>query len=77
MTGNDFLDMFTIYERPRDYPNGYVVRRSVVRPNNVIEVDAVAQYAATLGAARALVPVGKIRMARDPNDDPAIVEVWL
>jgi hypothetical protein len=73
---NDGLPMFTIYERPRDYPEGYVVRRSFVNAG-MVWLDRVAQYAPALEAARGLIPPGLHRIPRYENDDPCIVEVWL
>lgn len=88
----DSLEIFVIYKHPRDYPNGYVVRRSVIGGDRKCETcasgqphvntrcanaDVVAQYADSLGGARALIPMGKIGMPRQPDDDPAIAEVWL
>lgn len=70
------LPMWTIYERPRDYPAGFVVRRSVTDPTGCYH-DAAAQYAPDLASARALVPPGLQLLPRFPDDDPVIVEVWL
>lgn len=71
------MRIFTIYERPLDYPIGYVVRGSTVGSGGDIVVDSEAGYASTLGGARALVPLGLIRIERSPGDDPVIKEVWL
>lgn len=76
---SEALDLWTIYERPRDYPQGFVVRRWRVGPAAVIDPDQVAQYAPDLLGARALVPLGKARIpggALGP-EDPCIAEVWL
>lgn len=89
------LELWTVYQRPKDYPEGYVVRRSVVgggRPpcpqcladvphgtpaQPCLAADRVAQYAPDLASARALVPRWLHRLPRAPDDDPAILEVWL
>lgn len=88
------LTIWTIYERPLDYPQGYVVRRFLIGGSVRCEkcladvphgtpaepcpnADRVAQLAPDLRRARALVPPGKVRQARSPGDDPAILEVWL
>jgi hypothetical protein len=63
---NDGLPIWTIY----------VVRRCVAG-NGVIEHDRVAQYAPDLATARALIPRGLVMLARNPADDPVIVETWL
>jgi hypothetical protein len=47
---DDGLPMWTIYEYPSDYPQGYVVRRGVARATGYVP-DTIAQYAPTLEAA--------------------------
>jgi hypothetical protein len=69
------LVMWTIYEKPKDYPNGFVVRRSVV--SDRIKMDVVAQYSPTLLHARAAIPRGLHRLPRFPDDDACVVEVWM
>jgi hypothetical protein len=71
------LRMWTVYERPSDYPENYVAR--------LFEVDAAGPHATEntviapdLEFLRALmIGMGLVKMVRDPNDDPVIVEVWL
>lgn len=72
----DGLEMWTIYERPKDYPNGYVTRRFVSNASGT-EPDVVAYYSKNLVDARAVVPLGRARLPRFRDDDPCIVEVWL
>jgi hypothetical protein len=66
------LEMFTIYERPRDYPAHFVVRRFE-------NGDPTSDFAIALDlrGARNEVPLGLVRLARHPADEPHIVEVWL
>ena len=66
------LEMFVVYERPRDYPAHFVVRRFL--GEKPTEDFAMAE---TLDGARAEVPPGLVMMARAEGDDPKIVEVWL
>lgn len=72
----DDMSIYTVYERPRDYPNGFVVRRHVVRPGVSIPAQVVGT-APSLAAARNLIPSGLTRQPRDPKDEPQIVESWL
>lgn len=67
---------FAIYERPRDYPAGYVVRRWDYSAGQ-LDPAWVAQYTPTLLEARLVVPLGLARIPRSPSDDPCIREVWL
>ena len=71
----DTLEIFTIYDRPTDYPTGFVVRRSEIRPEGIVPKEA--HTAPDLASARALVPRGLLRMPRCPDDDPVICELWL
>lgn len=74
------LDMWVVYDKPTDFPDRAVARRFLVGMNEepgplptsqVItaqEVDTIRQ---------AMRRVGRIAIARDPSDDPNIVEIWL
>lgn len=78
MSDGHVLSLWTIFERPLDAPESYVVRefrimRGVAEPVPAAE----AQCVATLEQARALVPPELSRIARYPNDDRCIVETWL
>jgi hypothetical protein len=73
---DDGLPMWTIYEYPSDYPQGYVVRRGVARATGYVP-DTIAQYAPTLEAAMRLLPPGLYPLGRQPDDDAVIVGVWV
>ena len=72
------LPVWTVYERPTDYPDGYVARMflSIGRTTNP-EVTQVAIYAASLREVRSRLPAGLCQMARHEADDPHIVESWI
>lgn len=70
------LNMWVVYDHPKDYPNGFVTRRWEIRPGEP-EATPDAIYTSSLERARALIPPGLHRMERNPEDDPVIVEVWL
>lgn len=73
---------WTIYQNPSDYPGKHVVRRWFTRRNHG-QVETMADVvpvavADSLEAARRALPLSACaRLARDPQDDPCIVEVWL
>lgn len=67
------MDIWTVYDHPKDFPNNYVARRFFLdTPTGDIMVCA------TLDAIRIMLrQKGLSRLARHENDDPVIVEVWL
>lgn len=66
------LFIWTVYEKPKDYPNDFVVRIfNFDKPTNVVHT------AKTLEEVRRFIPEGLYRLERLPQDDPCIVEVWL
>lgn len=71
------LEFWTIYERPSDHPDKFVVRRCEVKAPGLIVHDAHCTTHDTLEAARAAVPPGLYNLGRQPGDDPVIKETWL
>ncbi len=66
---------YVIYDRPKDFPNNYVVRRYTFFPGWV----EIGEYllADSLEEARRFIPQESIPIGRDPTDDPVIVETWI
>lgn len=69
-------DHWVIYKSPLDAPGKWVVRKWNVLPPPERPTE-VAFVGDTLEAVRARVPEGMTCMARSPDDDPSIFEVWL
>lgn len=66
------LSIYVIYEKPKDFPDKFVVRQW--------ENDKPTMqhwFADSLKEARKMVPPGKVRIVRDPGDDSVIVESWI
>jgi len=70
------LEIWTVYDRPLDYPASFVARKSVVGAS-IVTVTHEMFTADTLDELRALLPQGLYRVHRFAQDDPNIVEVWL
>lgn len=68
------LMIWTVTANTTDYPN-----QVAARPHNTVEPGPYASVLLgdTLEEVRAMLPPGLVRMERDPNDAPAIVEIWL
>jgi len=65
------LKIWTVYKRPLDFPNYYVVRCWIGdQPTNHVLLGR------DLNDVRSLLPEGLFRMDRHEDDDPCIVETW-
>lgn len=69
------LSIWTVYKRPLDHPDKYVARRWLATPQPTPTDDKL--LADDLDALRKKLPPGLIRMSRQPEDDPVIVESWI
>lgn len=71
------LQLWTIYDHPRDYPSNYVARLSIVGPAGA-EMTEHLLVSTDLAAIRGQLEAwGLHRIPRHPDDEPWIVEVWL
>jgi len=70
------LVMYTVYCRPSDFPENFVVRRWAVTAGKVMAEAGLWCLAETLEGARGSIPQQLYRQERQPGDDPVIVEVW-
>ena len=70
------LPMWVVYNHPSDYPEDYVARiyYSLPAPAATFMVIRSKSLASLQDF---LLSRGAIKFARDPNDDPAILEVWI
>lgn len=69
------LEMWVISERPSDFPTKFVARKFEV--TNVPKPTDETKVADTLEEVRGMLPPGLFCLARDPADEPQIVETWL
>lgn len=73
---NGKLSMWTVYDHPKDFPDGFIARRFEVDrdgPKPTMET-----ITGELGAIRlAFVKAGLTRLTRNPEDEAQIVECWL
>ena len=70
------LSMWAITKNPTDFPGQFVARRWVIGAG-VMAVTVDHLVSDTLEGVRALLPPYLVRLPRDPNDDPAILESWV
>jgi hypothetical protein len=72
---SEYLQMWTVYEKPKDYPDAFVARLHLVGKKASGPTDQ-AFFGPSLENVRAQLPEGLVRMPRMPEDEPQIVEVW-
>ena len=73
---DEILSLWTVYEKPKDYPQGYIARRFEVWVGTYqATIDTI--KAETLEELRSKIPKGKVSIGRTAGDDPVIVEVWV
>lgn len=72
-----FLAVWVIYERPKDHPQGYVLRCQWVMKDKTIKLDHIAWYAKDADDLRSIVPPGLVRIGHQSNEDPCILETWI
>jgi len=65
-----------VYNHPKDFPEGFIARLHLAVDGRTLPTAAV-QRAGTLAELRDLLPRGLVRIARNPQDDPVILETWL
>lgn len=78
--GPDVLTIITLYERPKDYPQGFVLRPTYVRTGGEMRIDPVAFYADSEHICVSFMRTcfrDLVLMDRHPDDEPHIVCGWL
>lgn len=80
MTGTPLmigLEVWVIYDHPRDYPDKFVLRKQTVFGTGEIVPNEKCHTANTLEEVRKFLPEGLCRLDRFAADDPAILETWI
>lgn len=82
--GDKYCNMpcFVIFNKPKDFPNNVVVRLfvpTVIDNEPVSMADSSAIVTSSVAEARRALPIAEMalmRVERDPEDDPSVVEIW-
>lgn len=74
---DEALDVWTVYDRPRDFPDLFVARKWRIVPGDLPMPSSEIITATSLLALRNALPPGLVCLLRDKNDEPKIIEVWL
>jgi hypothetical protein len=70
------LPMWTIYDKPKDHPDGFIARLHEVAKGEP-RVTGTALTGGLEEIRKVFWNAGLIRLTRDEKDDPQIVESWL
>jgi hypothetical protein len=71
------LQMWTVYHSPEGSPGQYVARKWEINATCYFQVNGHHHTASTLEEIREFMPAGLIRIPRQAEDDPVIIETWL
>jgi len=72
------LEMYTVYDHPKDYPEAFVVRRFRITKDGPLPDDRFLFISIDLDTCRELMMMMQLtRVMRDADDDPVILETWL
>lgn len=70
------LSIWTIYNKPKDFPNTVVARLWNVSSAGKFATNEI-RVAPTLEEVRSLLPPGLYKVPREKGDDPCIIESWI
>lgn len=74
---NEELPMWVLYKHPRDFPDKYIARLHVLGSNGYAATPEVLVADELEEVRQQLDAKGLVRLERNENDDPVIVETWL
>lgn len=84
MTASDderLLTVWVIYDHPKDYPDGFVLRAQTVERGGKITPGLTAYYAPTANELRKCILTHihgvNVCLPRFEDDDPCILETWI
>lgn len=69
---SEALEMWVVYEKPKDFPSGFIARKWL---NDRPTQETVSGSA--LDCVRERLPNGLFRIERAPSDDTVIIETWI
>lgn len=71
------LDMWVVYDHPRDVPDAFVARRWTIGPRGETATGETIAHENLAAIRVELAQRGLFRIPRHTADDPTILEVWL
>lgn len=74
---DSLLSMWTVYDHPRDYPEGYIARRWDIGKNTSLPTADVIRAKNLRTIRDKMTNMGLVKLMRSDGDDPTIVESWI
>jgi hypothetical protein len=74
---SDELEMWTIFDHPRDRPDHFVARKFIISREGPLLTDEVLLADEVDALREAMEYMGKVKLMRSPEDDPVIMETWV
>lgn len=71
------LAVWVVYDHPKDFPGFFVARKQVAHARQVEITDDSFMHESLAVIQHTLEHMGLVRIPRDPDDDPVIVESWI
>lgn len=71
------LEMWTVYDHPRDFPEYFVARKFLVEERQTRPTAQIVACGQLAPLREWLAERGLVPLARNDEDDPCIVETWL
>lgn len=69
--------MWTIYDHPRDYPEGYIARRWDVEASRVLATDIVLRSDSLELLREQMEDMELFCIPRSESDEPQVLETWI
>lgn len=75
----DELEIYTLYDHPKDYPDHYVIKRDLIVGGGRVFRDARFHFQSTERdtCMEFMLTMGKVALAPDPTDDPVILMTFV
>lgn len=83
MENDDILAMYTLYEKPQDYPNDYIVRKWEIcagqdpKPCQIVSKFESEDRQSAIAYVNRLFQDHKVLLPRSDTDDPIVVGTWI
>lgn len=75
--GATYLEMWTVYDHPKDFPHCYVARLFIITADLVTLTPKLLIGPNIEQIRQVLAGMGLSALPRQPDDDPVIMEMWL